>query len=154
MSFEPQTDHDWMLQALAAAKMAAEMGEVPVGAVLVGADGQWLATEHNQPIKCHDPTAHAEIRVLQAAGEKCQNYRFPGSTLYVTLEPCLMCAGAMVHARIARVVFGCKDPKSGAVLSCDRVLEKPFLNHRVRVEQGLLASECSKLLTDFFRARR
>jgi tRNA(adenine34) deaminase len=146
-------DRNWMQQALGLAGRAQAGGEVPVGAVLVK-DGALLAEGWNQPIAGHAPTAHAEVMALRATGRTLQNYRFSGSTLYVTLEPCLMCVGAMVHARVARLVFGAHDPKSGAVESVCRGFELPGLNHRVEVTGGMLAEECGDLLRAFFHARR
>ena len=148
-----QTDEHWMRLALGLAGRAQAGGEVPVGSVLVQ-DGALLAEGWNQPIAGHDPTAHAEVMALRAAGRALQNYRFSGSTLYVTLEPCLMCVGAMVHARVARLVFGAHDPKSGAVMSVCRAFDLPGLNHQVRVTGGVLAEECGDLLRAFFHARR
>ena len=142
-----------MQHALTLARKAEAAGEVPVGAVLVS-DQTCLAEAWNQPIAGHDPTAHAEVMALRAAGERLGNYRFTGSTLYVTLEPCLMCVGAMVHARVARLVFGAHDPKSGAVTSCVQGFELPGLNHRVESTGGVLADECGELLKQFFRSRR
>jgi len=142
-----------MQQALALARKAEVAGEVPVGAVLVNEEA-CLAEGWNQPIGRHDPTAHAEVMALRAAGDCLGNYRFSGSTLYVTLEPCLMCVGAMVHARVARLVFGAFDPKSGAVTSCVQGFELPGLNHHVESTGGVLADECGELLKRFFRDRR
>ena len=142
-----------MQHALALAAKAEAEGEVPVGAVLVQDDGI-VAEGWNRPIGSHDPTAHAEVMALRAAGQVLHNYRFTGTTLYVTLEPCLMCVGAIVHARVARLVFGAHDPKSGAVESVCRAFELPGLNHRVTVTGGLLAEECGDLLKAFFHARR
>ena len=142
-----------MRQALALARKAEVAGEVPVGAVLVNEEA-CLAEGWNQPIGRHDPTAHAEVMALRAAGDCLGNYRFSGSTLYVTLEPCLMCVGAMVHARVARLVFGAFDPKSGAVTSCVQGFELPGLNHHVESTGGVLADECGELLKRFFRDRR
>jgi tRNA(adenine34) deaminase len=147
------SDEYWMQHALTVARKAGAAGEVPVGAVLVS-DEACLAEAWNQPIAGHDPTAHAEVVALRAAGERLGNYRITGSTLYVTLEPCLMCVGAMVHARVARLVFGALDPKSGAVTSCVRGFELPGLNHRVESHGGVLADECGELLKQFFRQRR
>jgi len=147
------SDEHWMQHALTLARNAGAAGEVPVGAVLVS-DGTCLAEGWNQPIARHDPTAHAEVVVLRAAGQSLGNYRFTGSTLYVTLEPCLMCVGAMVHARVARLVFGAYDPKSGAVTSCTQGFESPGLNHRVESIGGVMAAECGELLKQFFRSRR
>jgi tRNA(adenine34) deaminase len=146
-------DSYWMHHALALAARGETEDEVPVGAVLVQGDAV-IGEGWNQPIGRHDPTAHAEIMALRAAGRKLNNYRLTGSTLYVTLEPCLMCVGAMVHARIARLVFGACDPKGGAVSSLCRGFELPGLNHRVEVTGGVLADECGELLKRFFRTRR
>jgi len=146
-------DDYWMQQALNRAADAARAGEVPVGAVLVG-DNAIIATGCNRPIGAHDPSAHAEIDCLRAAGQVLGNYRFPETTLYVTLEPCLMCVGAIVHARVVRLVFGAHDPKSGAVNSVCRGFELPGLNHRVIVAGGVLEQQCGALLRDFFLARR
>ena len=147
------TDADWMQHALGLAGRAEAAGEVPVGAVLVQGD-ELIAEGWNQPIGEHDPTAHAEIIVLRAAGQSLGNYRLAGTTLYVTLEPCLMCVGAIVHARVARLVFGAHDPKSGAVSSVCQGFEMPGLNHRVESNGGILAEECGEQLRRFFQARR
>lgn len=149
----PSSDIDYMQHALEVARGAAARGEVPVGAVLVR-DGVIVAQGANQPITTHDPTAHAEIVTLRAAGAALADYRLAGATLYVTLEPCAMCAAALVHARVARVVFGAWDPKAGAAGSITDVFAIPQLNHRVDVFGGVLADECGTLLSDFFRARR
>ena len=149
----PSSDIDYMRRALELARGAAVRGEVPVGAVLVR-DGAIVAEGANQPITTHDPTAHAEIVTLRAAGSVLADYRLAGATLYVTLEPCAMCAAALVHARVARVVFGAWDPKAGAAGSITDVFAIPQLNHRVDVFGGVLADECGTLLSDFFRARR
>lgn len=146
-------DEYWMQHALRLAQRAAQQGEVPVGAVLVGED-RLLAEGWNRPIAGHDPTAHAEVACLRAAGQVLGNYRFTGTTLYVTLEPCLMCVGAVVHARVARLVFGAADPKSGAVSTLCRGFDLPGLNHRVLADGGVLGVECGEILRDFFRARR
>lgn len=143
-----------MSQALVLARHAGEQGEVPVGAVLVR-DGEVIGRGWNQPILRHDPTAHAEIMALRDAGAGQQNYRLPGSTLYVTLEPCPMCAGAIVHARVARVVFGASDPRSGAAGSVfDLLPSDQRFNHRTEVTGAVMAEECAELLRSFFRARR
>jgi tRNA(adenine34) deaminase len=147
------TDADWMQAALLLAARAAASGEVPVGAVLVQGESL-LAEGWNQPIAAHDPTAHAEVQALRAAGQSLGNYRFVDTTLYVTLEPCLMCVGAIVHARIARLVFGAFDSKSGAVTSCMHGFEAPGLNHRVASSGGVRADECGAMLKEFFRNRR
>ena len=142
-----------MREALQQAKRARSLNEVPVGAVLVR-DGQLVAAACNGPIGHHDPSAHAEIQVLRKAGEVLNNYRLPGTTLYVTLEPCTMCAGAIIHARIERLVFGAYDPRTGAIESVNKVLDQPFHNHKVSYSGGVLAEECGQLLSDFFRQRR
>jgi tRNA(adenine34) deaminase len=142
-----------MRRALDLARRAAAAGEVPVGAVLVVGD-EALGEGWNQPIGACDPTAHAEIVALRAAAARIGNYRLPGSTLYVTLEPCPMCAGAMVHARVARVVFGAADPRAGAAGTAFALLQAAALNHRAEVTGGMLAEECGMLLREFFRTRR
>ncbi len=147
-----QTDENFMAQALALARQAADAGEVPVGAVVVE-EGKVIGTGFNQPVSRHDPSAHAEIVALRAAGACKGNYRLPGTTLYVTLEPCMMCAGAMVHARIHRLVIGALEGKAGAVVTHPS-LQQDWLNHKVLVSTGILAQQCSRLLTDFFVQRR
>lgn len=142
-----------MRKALAMALVAAEQGEVPVGAVLVSG-GVILAEGYNQPIALHDPTAHAEIQALRAAAKKVGNYRLPGTVLYVTLEPCLMCAGALVTARIGRLVFAARDLRFGAVRTKFRVVDSELLNHSVQVDEGLLAAEAAEMLMNFFQRRR
>jgi tRNA(adenine34) deaminase len=132
---------------------AAREGEVPVGAVLVR-DGKVIGEGWNRPIGANDPTAHAEIQALRAAGQAISNYRLTGTTLYVTLEPCAMCAGAIIHARVERVVFGAYDPKGGAAGSVFQVLGTDRLNHKVEVEGGVLAEECGAMLRDFFARKR
>jgi tRNA(adenine34) deaminase len=146
-------DEHWMGLALEEAARAAEAGEVPVGAVVV-LDGRLLARGHNAPIARQDPTAHAEIVALRAAAREAGNYRLGGATLYVTIEPCAMCCGAALQARIARLVYGADDPKAGAVRSVHRLLDDARLNHRVEVTAGVRAEECGARLRDFFRARR
>ena len=148
-----EADDDFMRLALDEARLAAEAGEVPVGAIVVR-DGRVLARAHNAPIALHDPTAHAEVLALRAAAREAGNYRLTGATLYVTIEPCVMCCGAIVHARLARLVYGADDAKGGAVRSLHRLLEDPRANHRVEATAGLLAAECAAQLTDFFRTRR
>jgi len=143
----------YMRQAIAQAHNAWALGEVPVGAVVVK-DGQVIATGFNQPIGTHDPTAHAEIMALRAAASIIGNYRLPGCELYVTLEPCAMCSGAMMHARLARVVFGAADPKTGACGSIVDLFNQQKLNHHTEVTGGVLADECSALLKEFFADRR
>ena len=147
------SDDYWMARALSLAKRAEQQGEVPVGAVLV-LDDQLIGEGWNQPISTSDPTAHAEIQALRAACQKLDNYRLPDATLYISLEPCVMCAGAIVHARIKRVVFATKEPKTGAAGSCFDIFNTPQLNHRVACDHGVLADESSALLRNFFRARR
>ena len=146
-------DERFMRLALAAAKQASDEGEVPVGAVLVF-EGDVIATGFNRPIGQHDPSAHAEIAALRAAAALLANYRLPGCTLYVTLEPCAMCAGAMMHARLARVVYGAADPKTGACGSVVNLFAEEKLNHHTRVTGGVLAAECSTMLSAFFAERR
>ena len=144
---------DRMREALGLAARAAERGEVPVGALVVK-DGQVIGRGFNRPISAHDPTCHAEIEALREAGRTLGNYRLPGCELYVTLEPCAMCVGAMLHARLARVVFGARDPKTGA---CGSVIDLPAvatLNHQTAFEGGVLADECGAVLREFFAARR
>ena len=146
--------HDsFMRLALEEAASAAAIGEVPVGAVVV-LDEQVIGAGHNQPISTHDPTAHAEIVALRAAGAAVGNYRLGGATLYVTVEPCMMCVGAMVHARIGTVVFGTAEPKAGALESTQRAHEHPALNHRLVVVSGVLANECGDIVARFFKSRR
>lgn len=147
--------HEYFMRlALREAARAGCAGEVPVGAVLVDSAGKVIARGHNRPVAGNDPTAHAEVVALRRAARRLDNYRLPGTTLYVTVEPCLMCAGALVLARVARVVFGATDPKGGAARTLYRVLEDPRLNHRAQVIGGVLEAECSELLQRFFRARR
>lgn len=146
-------DHDAMQAALAEARLAAEAGEVPIGAVVVR-DGEIIARGHNRVLRDFDPTAHAEIVVMRAAAKAIGNYRLNGCTLFVTLEPCAMCAGAMIHARIDRLVFAAADPKAGAAGSVLEVINHPQLNHKMSVEQGILAEESAELLRNFFRVRR
>lgn len=142
-----------MGRALALARRAEALGEVPVGAVLV-VDGNIVGEGFNRPISSRDPTAHAEVQALRAAGQAVGNYRLPGSTLYVTLEPCVMCAGAILHARVARVVFGASDPKTGACGSVVDLFAEAKLNHHAEIEGGVLADECGRQLRDFFARRR
>ncbi|MGP0172519.1 tRNA adenosine(34) deaminase TadA [Pseudomonas sp. NCHU5208] len=146
-------DEPFMQAALELARQGAELGEVPVGAVLVQ-EGEIIGRGFNCPISRHDPSAHAEMVAIRAAAESVRNYRLPGSTLYVTLEPCSMCAGLIVHARIARVVYAASEPRAGMAVSQGRFFEQGFLNHRVMVEGGLLAEESGALLKAFFKARR
>ena len=147
-------DEVWMRQALTQAEAAEALDEVPVGAVLVSEDGELLAVGHNRTISHSDPCAHAEIEALRAAGKALGNYRLLGTTLYVTLEPCAMCAGAMLHARLARVVFGAPDPKTGAGGSVLNLFSEEKLNHQTALSGGILAEECGTLLKPFFAERR
>jgi len=147
-------DDFFMRQALQCAEEASQQGEVPVGAVLVAHDGQVLAWAGNAQIASSDPTAHAEVAVLRMAATALQNYRLPGTTLYVTLEPCTMCCGALVHARVARLVFAAREPKAGAVVSTAALLDNPALNHAIQWQEGVMADESAALLKAFFRARR
>ena len=149
----PELDEQFMGQALDLARNAEAHGEVPVGAILVAGD-RVIATGRNSPIESSDPTAHAEIQALRSAASALKNYRLPDTTLYVTLEPCAMCAGAIVHARVARVVYGCADPRGGAAGTVFNVLDCAELNHRVSVSSGVRAAECKALLQAFFRTRR
>lgn len=147
-------DRKFMKIALARAGESAGKGEVPVGAVLVDARGKVLASAGNETVSAHDPAGHAEIRALRMASEVMENYRLPGTTMYVTLEPCAMCAAAMVHARIERLVFGATDPKTGAVVSKYNIGVDGRLNHSFSVTGGVLEDECGQMLRDFFRDRR
>ena len=148
-----QTDAYFMEQAIVQARRAEALGEVPVGAVVVK-DGVIIATGYNHPIGMHDPTAHAEIMALRAAARALGNYRLPGCTLYVTLEPCAMCSGAMMHARLARVVFGATDPKTGACGSVLNLFDEARLNHHAELHGGVLGEQCGNLLREFFTTRR
>lgn len=147
------TDEEYMREALAQARLAATCDEVPVGAVVV-CDGEIVGRGFNQPIGRHDPTAHAEVMALRDAAARLGNYRLPGCELFVTLEPCAMCSGAIMHARIGRVVFGARDPKTGVAGSVIDLYAEARLNHHARIEGGLLAEECGRLLSGFFAARR
>ena len=148
-----QNDYDFMRIALEEAQAAYSAGEVPVGAVLVH-DGHILARAHNLPITMNDPSAHAELLTLRQAGQKAGNYRLVGAELYVTLEPCIMCAGAIVQARLARVIFGARDPKCGAVASLYNILTDERLNHQVEVTEGVLREECGEIMSRFFQQKR
>lgn len=150
---QAELDRQFMQQALDQAKLAALAGEVPVGAVLVR-DGQVISTGFNKPITNSDPSAHAEMMAIRAAAQDEKNYRLPGTTLYVTLEPCTMCAGAMLHARVDRVVFGANDPKTGAAGSVLNVFSEKQINHQTQVEGGIMGEECGQVLRDFFKERR
>jgi len=147
-------DAHWMSRALAQAAKAAAAGEVPVGAVLIDAAGEPLAEGYNRPIGDCDPSAHAEIVVLRAAAAKLANYRLPGTTLFVTLEPCAMCVGALVQARVARIVYGAAEPRTGAIESTARLFEQGGFNHRPEITGGILADDCAALIKAFFAARR
>jgi tRNA(adenine34) deaminase len=149
-----QTDEHWMQMAVEAAKRAAEGGEVPVGACIVGPTGDLLAVASNVTITNSDPTAHAEILALRAAGARVGNYRLVGATAYSTIEPCAMCAGALVNARIARLVFGAHDERFGAVETHFGICTSEKLNHRIEIVSGVLANECRELMQQFFKARR
>jgi len=146
-------DQEFMRMALELAAEGAAMGEVPVGAVVVQ-HGQIIGRGFNCPISGSDPSAHAEMVAIRAAAQAASNYRLPGSTLYVTLEPCSMCAGLIVHSRVSRVVYGALEPKAGVVQSQGQFFEQGFLNHRVMFEGGVLAEECGRILSEFFKARR
>ncbi|MFC6440563.1 tRNA adenosine(34) deaminase TadA [Bowmanella sp. JS7-9] len=147
------TDEFWMQHALSLAQQAERQGEIPVGAVLVK-NNEVIGEGFNQSIMLNDPSAHAEMQAIRAAGRKVNNYRLVDSTLYVTLEPCAMCAGALVHARVARVVYGAADAKTGAAGSVMDICRHPALNHQIDVESGVLAKQCSTALSAFFRRRR
>ena len=146
-------DEKWMSLALDQAKKARDKGEVPVGAILVK-DGLLIAKAHNESISTNDATAHAEIQLLRAAGGKLKNYRLPGTSLFVTLEPCAMCLGAIMHARIERIIFGAHDQKTGVCGSSENLLNADCFNHKVKLDCGLLEDECKKILKDFFASRR
>ena len=146
-------DEKWMKIAIEEAELAMNENEVPVGAVLVK-NNKLLAQAHNQPINQNDPSAHAEIQLLRKAGKQTENYRLVGSTLYVTLEPCAMCFGAMIHARIERIVFGALDPKTGVCGSCMSLNKENFFNHKISVTGGVLEKESSELLRLFFKSKR
>ena len=150
---ERATAEQWMLEALAEARKAESAGEIPVGAIVLIND-KIVGRGHNHSVHLHDPSAHAEILALRQAARNMKNYRLPGSILIVTVEPCVMCAGAMIQGRIARLVYGCDDPKGGAVRSCFEVLTNPKLNHQVAFTPGVLAEECAAVLQSFFAARR
>ena len=147
------SDEKWMSLAIKQAIKANNEGEVPIGAVLVK-DGQLIAQAHNQPISTNDATAHAEIQLLRVAGKYQKNYRLIDTTIYVTLEPCAMCLGAMMHARIARMVFGASDPKTGVCGSRADLTTESFFNHEMQISGGILEKECKELLQSFFKSRR
>jgi tRNA(adenine34) deaminase len=148
-----EKDIFFMQQAIILAKKAQNANEVPVGAVAVIND-EVIGEGYNCPIKNHDPTAHAEIITLRQAAKQLNNYRLPNLTLYTTLEPCIMCVGAMLHARIERLVFGASDPKTGAIISVFRILDEKSLNHKISYQHGILSAECGNLLSEFFKIRR
>lgn len=147
-------DEAWMARAIELAAQAEALGEVPVGALLVSAEGELLAEGFNQSICNHDPTAHAEIMVLREAGQKIENYRLTDATLYVTLEPCPMCAGAMVHARVGRLVYGASDPRTGAAGTVFQLAHNELLNHRMAITSGVMEEVCAAQLKAFFKMRR
>jgi tRNA(Arg) A34 adenosine deaminase TadA len=146
-------DEHFMRLALAQARLGAEQGEVPVGAILVR-KGQVIGRGFNQPVRSHDPSAHAEICALRDAGQVVGNYRLPDATLYVTIEPCTMCYGAIIHARVKRLVFGAAEPRYGAVISGQKLLENGHFNHRPDVLSGVLETECSQMMKQFFAVKR
>ena len=150
---QAELDQQYMRMAIEQAQLAAQSGEVPVGAILVK-DGQVISKAFNKPIANHDPSAHAEMLALREAALAQENYRIPDSTLYVTLEPCAMCSGAMLHARIDRVVYGAPDPKTGAAGSVLDIFASKRINHQTSVEGGIMSEECGQLLRDFFKGRR
>jgi tRNA(adenine34) deaminase len=148
-----QIDESWMKFALELAQQAQESGEIPVGAIIVQEE-QIIGRGCNQPIKYHDPSAHAEMVAMRDAGQNISNYRLIDTTLYVTLEPCVMCTGALMHARVDRVVFGANDPKAGAAGGKFNLLEDPRFNHQINVTGGVLAEECAQILKQFFKSKR
>ncbi|MGM0915749.1 MAG: tRNA adenosine(34) deaminase TadA [Pseudomonadota bacterium] len=149
-----RSDEFYMHRALDQARLGLAAGEVPVGAVVVDAAGEIIGAGYNAPVAGHDPSAHAEIRALRDAGARLGNYRLDGCTLYVTLEPCLMCTGAIIHARLARLVYGAAEPRSGMVESKANLFAQPWYNHHVAVQGGVLAPRASRLLREFFASRR
>lgn len=154
MSDNLPIDEYWMAKALLQAQLAAEHEEVPVGAVLISEANELIAEAFNQPIGQTDPTAHAEVMVLRQAATRMGNYRLPDTTLYVTVEPCTMCVGALVHARVKRIVFGASEPKSGALTSAHRLLESGVYNHVPQITSGIMRGECSSLMSEFFERKR
>ncbi len=148
-----KTHDNWMRRALELAQLASALGEVPVGAVIVR-DGVIIGEGYNQPISTHDPSAHAEIIALRDAGKNTENYRLPGSTMFVTIEPCTMCVGALIHARVDTVVFGAREPKAGVLVSNLQLHEEGHFNHQLKFVEGVLAEDCSALMRDFFLTRR
>ncbi|HET9283933.1 MAG TPA: tRNA adenosine(34) deaminase TadA [Candidatus Angelobacter sp.] len=153
VDMQPQDDAIWMEQALEQARLAAQASEVPVGALVIR-DGEIVGQGHNRNLLDHDPTAHAEIVALRDAAKRLGNHRLGGCIVYATIEPCAMCAGALIHARVARLVYGASDPKAGAAGSVLQVLNHPELNHKMEVTPGVLAEKCSEILQDFFRRKR
>ena len=149
-----ELDEKWMWRAIGLAREAEKIGEVPVGAVIIDAEGKILAAASNRTIKNTDPTAHAEILALRIAATRLGNYRLEGTTVYTTIEPCAMCAGALVNARVARLVYGAPDERFGAVETLFRVCDHPKLNHRMQITSGVLADNCRRLMQEFFKARR
>ncbi len=146
-------DERFMAEALAEARIAVSAGEVPVGAVLV-LSGEIIARAHNSPVTLHDPTAHAEMLAIRKAAQSIENYRLTGSTMYVTMEPCVMCAGALVHARVDRLVFACRDLRFGGVRSKFALADSDLLNHRLKIVEGVLGAEAAEMIQEFFRERR
>ena len=146
-------DEKWMRLALEQAKKAQALGEVPIGAVLIK-DGLLIAQTHNQPISTNDASAHAEIQLIRVAGEKLNNYRLTGTSMYVTLEPCMMCLGAIMHARVERIIFGAYDNKTGVCGSYADLKNEAFFNHKIKVTRGVLKNDCSNILQEFFKLRR
>lgn len=149
----PDSDLEFMREALDEARTAAERGEVPIGAVLVH-EGKIVARAHNRTLTDNDPTAHAEMVAIRAAAQSIGNHRLNGTSLYVTVEPCAMCAGALIQARVVRLIYGCAEQKGGAVRTCFQILDHPAVNHRVEVISGMLADECAAVMQEFFAQRR
>ena len=150
----PETDEIWMREAIGAALEAEKLGEIPIGACLIDGNGEILAVAGNRTINDNDPTAHAEILVLRTAAALIGNYRLNGTTIYTTIEPCAMCAGALVNARVNRLVYGARDERFGAVETLFRICDSDFLNHKLEIVSGVLAVDCRKLMQDFFRRKR
>ena len=150
----PKNDEYWMLLALQQARLAAQSNEVPVGAVLVDQDRNLIASGYNHPITANDPTAHAEIVVIREAASQMDNYRLPNTTIYVTIEPCAMCVGALVQARVSRIVYGAPEPKTGAIQSAHHLFDSGEFNHCPEITGGILKDECSILMSQFFQQKR